>query len=42
MMVAEKGKPSWFVHLMHKVRGEVMETMMPKVCLLVFLGFGGV
>ena len=40
--MAEKGKPSWFVHLMHKVRGEAVEMMTGRACLLVFLGFRGV
>ena len=39
MMVAEKGKTSWFVLLMHKVRGEAVETMTTRVDLLVFLRF---
>ena len=38
-MVAEKGKPSWFVHLMHKVKGEAVEMVRVRICFLVFLGF---
>ena len=37
--MAKKGKPSWFMHLMHKVRGEAVEMMTARVDLLVFLRF---